>query len=352
MLAALLTSAALTTPTLASPPPASPLHRLVAIGSTLNWPGMGAAQLDVHVRQTGPVTITLQRPGFDASDYRLRRSGPNDDEQYGTTQPDTTFTLRDPSGRVVTQRTFSPRERTTTPFLTATLTPGTYTLTMTVSGPVKRVAGAWIAGPVDVQTRTTTRTVQGRTWTAAQRVDLARPATLRLYGGDQAGELELRLRLDDGRVLPLNPGRRGEWVTMTLPAGQGVIEARQGTGRLQWTKTFALALLDGGVPAPQVLQRWTPPTPPLAPTAVTVTPQIVEVTDRTPAPQPTQIIVIRDATPPVKADLPITADLPGQAAAVADLGTTSFTDKAAALDRVSEGLAPIIKPGPAPTVTP
>ncbi|MFT2722086.1 hypothetical protein ACMT4L_19035 [Deinococcus sp. A31D244] len=49
MLAALLTFAAPTTPA-PTPLPTRPPHRLVTVGSNLNWPGMGATHLELHVR--------------------------------------------------------------------------------------------------------------------------------------------------------------------------------------------------------------------------------------------------------------------------------------------------------------
>ncbi|WP_268248340.1 hypothetical protein [Deinococcus indicus] len=43
--------------------------------------------------------------------------------------------------------------------MAATLVPGTYTLSMTVTGNFKRVAGAWVDGPVDVWPCTSNHTV-------------------------------------------------------------------------------------------------------------------------------------------------------------------------------------------------
>ncbi|MFT2722085.1 hypothetical protein ACMT4L_19030 [Deinococcus sp. A31D244] len=75
-----------------------------------------------------------------------------------------------------------------------------------------------------------------------------------------------------------------------------------------------------------------------APTPVTPVPQIVEITDRTPTVMPRPILVIRNATPPVKVALPGTAAvLPGAPAPAVTLGTDGFLEKSAALDRVAEG---------------
>ncbi|MBZ9752142.1 hypothetical protein GO986_12095 [Deinococcus sp. HMF7620] len=276
-------------PLLPAAPP--PLHRLIAIGEAAAWPQAGAATLELQVHQAGVVTLTVDQPGFNGAAYAARRPGVIGDEQYRAGTPNTSYVLRDAQGTVLFTRMFAPGVLGQTTLFSGPLTPGRYTLSMTVASFAKRTSGVRISGPVAVQATSVNTTVQGSGWRPAGTFTLARPATLRLFNGDAPSELELRLRYQDGRVVALPSGTRAQWTQTAVAAGQGRVEARQGVKAKQWSKTFTLAFLDGLTPLPQVLQAWTPPASPMA----LPRPQIVEIRDQPVlVPQPPQTVEVQD----------------------------------------------------------
>lgn len=268
-------------------------HRLVAVGQVLNWPA-GNQSVILNVREPGVVTLTVDHPGFDGAGYTARRAAQGD-EQYRPGVVTTTYRLTDGAGRVLLQPDYIPGQVSPQAIFSGALQPGPYRLTLSVTGAAKRVVGLSVTGPVEVSATTINTTVRGRQWTPVNTVHLKGWATLRLYNGDSARELELRLRYEDGQVVPLPSGARGRWTQVPLAAGRGVIEARQGPGAKQWSKSFALSLLDGQAQAmPQILQAWTAPVPQQG---VQVTPartQVVEIQDVRP---PVREVLVRDVTP-------------------------------------------------------
>lgn len=272
---------------------ADPTHRLVAVGQALNWP-TGDQSVMLNVREPGVVTLTVDRPGFDGAGYRARRSAQGD-EQYRPGVVITTYQLTDAAGRVLLRRDYVAGQVSPQAIFSGALEPGRYRLTLAVSGAAKRALGLSVTGPVEISATTINTTVRGRQWTPVNAVRLEGQATLRLYNGDTARELELRLRYEDGRIVPLPSGERGRWTQVPLATGTGMIEARQGAGAKQWSKSFALSLTDGQAQAmPQVLQAWTAAVPEQV---VQVTPartQVVEIQDvRAPARE----VLVRDVTP-------------------------------------------------------
>lgn len=272
---------------------ATPSLRLVAVGQTLNWP-TGNQRLTLDVRERGVITLTVDHPGFDPTGYATRQ-GVGGDEQYRPGLVTTTYQLADAAGRVLLRRDDLPGQVSPQAIFSGVLEPGQYRLTLSVSGAAKRAVGLSVTGPVEVSATTINTTVRGRQWMPVNAVRLGRQATLRLYNGDSARELELRLRYDNEQIVPLPSGMRGRWTEATLAAGTGMIEARQGPGAQQWSKSFALSLLGGQAQAmPQVLQAWTASAPEQV---VQVTPartQVVEIQDvRAPARE----VLVRDVTP-------------------------------------------------------
>ena len=77
---------------------------LVVVGQDLEWP-TGEAQVQLHVRERGLVTLRVARAGFQTGNYRQNRSG---DEQYAPGGAVTTYTLTDSGGKTLMQRKFSP----------------------------------------------------------------------------------------------------------------------------------------------------------------------------------------------------------------------------------------------------
>lgn len=265
---------------------ATPSLRLVAVGQTLNWP-TGNQRLILDVRERGVVTLTVDRPGFDPTGY-ARRQGEGGDEQYRPGMVTTTYQLADAAGRVLLRRDDLPGQVSPQAIFSGVLEPGQYRLTLSVSGAAKRAVGLSVTGPVEVSATTINTTVRGRQWTPVNAVRLGKQATLQLYNGDSARELELRLRYEDGQTVPLPSGMRGRWTEVTLAAGTGMIEARQGPGAKQWSKSFALSLLGGQAQAtPQVLQAWT--------WTVTGPEQVVQA-----RPARTQVVEIQEVRAPAR----------------------------------------------------
>ncbi|EYB66408.1 hypothetical protein DEIPH_ctg139orf0136 [Deinococcus phoenicis] len=280
---------------------ATPSHRLVAVGQALNWPS-GDQSLTLNVREPGVVTLTVDRPGFDGSGYTARRTATGD-EQYRPGVVTTTYQLSDAAGRVLLRRDSAPGQVAPQTLFSGALQPGAYRLTMSVTGAAKRAVGLSVTGPVEVSATTINNTVRGRQWTPVNTVRLGGQATLRLYNGDSARELELRLRYENGKIMLLPSGARGRWTQIPLAAGTGVIEARQGPGAKQWSKSFALSLTDGQAQAvPQVLQAWTVAVAEQVAQVTLARTQVVEVQDvRASARE----VLVRDVTP---------VNLPAQAA--------------------------------------
>ncbi|MEF2278282.1 hypothetical protein V3W47_08210 [Deinococcus sp. YIM 134068] len=272
---------------------ATPTHRLVAVSQVLNWP-TGDQSLTLSVREPGLVTLTVDHPGFDGSGYTTRRTATGD-EQYRPGVITTTYRLRNAAGQVILRRDYAAGQVSPQALFSEALQPGSYRLTLSVSGAAKRAVGLSVTGPVEVSATTINHTVRGRQWTPVNALRLGGQATLRLYNGDSARELELRLRDENGQTVPLPSGARGRWTQVPLAAGTGVIEARQGPGAKQWSKSFALSLLGGQAQAvPQILQAWTVAVPEQVAQVTPARTQVVEVQDvRAPARE----VLVRDVTP-------------------------------------------------------
>ncbi|MBB5234272.1 hypothetical protein [Deinococcus budaensis] len=272
---------------------ATPTLRLVAVGQTLNW-APGDQSLTLKVRERGAVTLTVDHPGFDPTGYATRQ-GVGGDEQYRPGAVTTTYQLVDATGQVLLRRDYATGQGSPQALFSGTLEPGPYRLTVSVSGAAKRAVGLSVTGPVEVSATTINHTVRGRQWTPVNAVRLGGRTTLRLYNGDSARELELRLRSGNGQTVPLPSGVRGRWTQVPLAAGTGVIEARQGPGARQWSKSFALSLTGEQAQAmPQVLQAWTASAPRQVAQGTPARTQVVEIQDvRAPARE----VLVRDVTP-------------------------------------------------------
>ncbi|WP_353541080.1 hypothetical protein [Deinococcus xinjiangensis] len=268
---------------------ASSFRPLVMVGKELNWP-TGEAQVQLHVRERGLVTLRVNRSGFQTGNYRQNNSG---DEQYAPGQVVTTYTLKNNVGRVLFERQFNPNTLGPALLYMSVLPAGEYTLTASLTGKAKRSVALIADGPVDLSQLSVTDTVQGRTWKAVSAFDSTLPVNVKLFNGDQPAELEVRLRYADGRVLPLPAAVRGTWQSVTVPAGVATLEARQGPQPTQWSKSFTVQFIDSatGNAAPQTT-KWKAATAQAPATSVNRT-QIVEIKSV----QPQTILVVGDDAP-------------------------------------------------------
>jgi len=254
----------------------------VSVGDQLHW-SVGAQQYDLRVLEASVFTLTLIRPGFDASSYRHDAWG---DENYlPALSVTTTYTLSDDQGNVLRRLTAAPGQLATTTLFSAALPVGLYHVTASTTGQGKHsfILSA-SGGNVSVSVPTLNATLHERTWMPLMHLTLRGDEQIGVYDSDGPSEMALRLRYEDGTEQDVTGGGNLVWQDyLVTKAGRAVLEARQVETAKQYSNSIALRLRTPSGPLPLHLSGPVP-TPGAAPAPAPAVPQVLVPTPQRPVP--------------------------------------------------------------------
>ncbi|WP_350244304.1 DUF11 domain-containing protein [Deinococcus sonorensis] len=230
---------------------------LTSVGDRLMWT-VGDQTLNLNVAVGGRIRLDLYSPRVDPADYRSDRF--YGDEVYGGPAVTTTFSVLADDGTVVVRRTFTPGSHAWDTLLDQELPAGHYRLSAQTSGNGKNTFAVRLTGlSADMQSDRLTVTIHAQDWVPAVNVttDGAAPYVVRMYDGDGPGELEARVRDEQGRVTPLPVSGDLAWTDLPLPqaAGRYVIELRQAGAARQHSNSVGISLMRAGASTPLTLTR-------------------------------------------------------------------------------------------------